>query len=150
MCVRRLSVVTALVVLSLLAFSGSAQACSCAPVGPSEALRQSDAAIVGRLVKVVPRGAMEADYRYEVQRVYRGARMIDRGETVSVRSARRAAACALPHHMDHRYGLFLAHVDGRWRSGLCGVVSPRRLWTAAQRGSRIYRRGGSGAPVGCA
>src|SRR4051794_29744452 len=103
---RRLSLTAALVMLGALAFAASAPACSCAPMKPSEALRQSDAAIVGRLVKVVPRGALRAVYRYEVQRVYRGRHVIERGKMLSVRSARRAAACALPRRLGHRYGLF--------------------------------------------
>jgi len=147
--VRRLFIAGALDALLCLVLAGSAGACSCAPMEPSEAMRESDAAIVGRLVKVVPRGAMEADYRYEVQRVYRGARMIDRGDVVSVRSSREEAACALPRHTGRRYGLFLTHAEGRWRAGICEVISPRRLWTAAQRGSRIYRRG-SGGGANCA
>jgi hypothetical protein len=107
---------------------------------PAEGLRESDAAIVGRLVKIVPRGAVQADYRYEVQRVYRGARTIDVGQMLSVRSARRSAACALPRRLSHRYGLFLTRAEGRWRAGLCSVLSPRRLWAAAHGESRMYRR----------
>lgn len=104
-------------------------------MAPGEAMRESDGAIVGRLVEIVPRGALQADYRYEVVRVYRGKRMIERGQMLSVRSARRAAACALPRRMERRYGLFLTRADGRWRAGICSVISPRRLWTAAQRSS---------------
>lgn len=146
---RRLTVATGVAVLGAFAPAATAHACSCAPVGPQEALRESDAAIVGRLVKVVPRSAIDADYRYEVQRVYRGARMIDRGQMLSVRSARRAAACALPHHTGRRYGLFLLREEGRWHSGLCAVVSPRRLREAAQ-GSRIYHRAGGAPAFNCA
>lgn len=100
---------------------------------PAEALRRSDAAIVGRLVKVMPRGALRADYRYEVQRVYRGRKAIERGQMLNVRSARRAAACALPRRIGHRYGLFLTRSGGRWTSGICGVIDPRRLDEAAKR-----------------
>jgi hypothetical protein len=109
---------------------------------PREALRESDAAIVGRLVKVVPRGAFHADYRYEVQKVYRGRHKIKTGEMLSVRSARRAAACALPRRLGHRYGLFLTRADGRWNSGICSVIEPRRLAEAAKRPAR---RAGGGA-----
>jgi hypothetical protein len=117
-------------------------------MAPREAMRQSDAAVVGRLVEVVPRGLVQADYRYEVQRVYRGARMIDRGQVLSVRSARRAAACALPRRVDRRYGLFLTRATGHWRAGICSVISPRRLWAAAQQESRVQRSGDP--PSGCA
>jgi hypothetical protein len=132
MHVRRLSVAGALVLAVVLGFAGSAQACSCAPVAPGKALRESDAAVVGRLVEIVPRGSMQADYRYEVQRVYRGAKMIEADQVLSVRSARRAAACALPRRIDRRYGLFLTRFGGRWRAGICSVITPRRLWMAAQ------------------
>jgi hypothetical protein len=130
----------ALVVLGGLAFAASAPACSCAPMRPAEALRQSDAAIVGRLVKVMPRGT-HADYRYEVQRVYRGGQAIERDQMLSVRSARRAATCALPRRLGHRYGLFLTRAGGRWASGLCGVIEPRRLEATAKRQARRGRGG---------
>jgi hypothetical protein len=139
---KRLSLTAALVMLGALAFAASAPACSCAPMKPSEALRQSDAAIVGRLVKVVPRGALRADYRYRVRRVYRGRHMIERGQMLSVRSARRAAACALPRRIAHSYGLFLTRAGGRWSSGICGVIEPRKLEEAAKRPGR---RAGGGA-----
>jgi Tissue inhibitor of metalloproteinase len=148
MRVRRLAVVTALVVLGALGFSVSAQACSCAPLSPRESLRQSDAAIVGRLVEVRPRGRLHAEYRYEVQRVYRGPSTIEPGQMLGVQSARRAAACALPRRLGHRYGLFLARADGRWFSGICGVIEPRRLWHAAQRQSPDRRPGADGSPAG--
>jgi hypothetical protein len=141
--------VGALVLLAVLGFAGSAHACSCAPTAPGEALRASDAAVVGRLVEVVPRGQFQADYRYEVQRVYRGAKEIEVDRMLSVRSARRAAACALPRRMDRRYGLFLTRFEGRWRSGICSVVTPRRLWMAAQGrplGARPACGGGGTSP----
>jgi hypothetical protein len=147
--VRRLPIVGALVVLLALAFAGSALACSCAPLAPGESLRESDAAIVGRLVEVVPVGRFRADYRYEVQRVYRGRRAIASGRMLSVRSARRSAACALPRRLDRDYGLFLTRVAGRWVSGICGVIEPRRLHFAAQRGPLASRGAGSPEPGAC-
>ena len=70
---RRLSIAVAIVILGALAFAGSAQACSCVRMAPSEAMQRADAAIVGKLVKVVPRGRLRADYRYRVQHVYKRA-----------------------------------------------------------------------------
>jgi hypothetical protein len=141
-----------LVVLAMLLPANGAMACSCAPQAPAESLRQADAAIVGRLVEVLPHGSLHADYRYEVGRAYRddGGR-IERGQMLTVRSARRAAACALPRRLDHRYGLFLTRLRGRWFAGICGVIEPRRLRHAAQSQPPVYRRaaGGSG-PLGCA
>src|SRR4029077_16268156 len=69
--VRRLSLAAAIVVLGALVFTTGAQPCSCARWARGEAMRQADAAIVGRLVKVVPRSRFRADYHYRVQRVYK-------------------------------------------------------------------------------
>jgi hypothetical protein len=106
---------------------GSATACSCAPQAPAESLRESDAAVVARLVKVLPHGKLHADYRYEVHRVYRGRKTIEKGQMLTVRSGRRAATCALPRRLNHVYGLFLARRQGEWFGGICGVIEPRRL-----------------------
>lgn len=145
---RRLPVAAAIVVLGALVFTGSAQACSCAPRGPVDALSRSDAAIVARLVKVVPRGRLRADYRYRVRRVYRGARMIERGETISVRSTRRAAACGLPRRQRHAVGLFLVLDESRhWTAGVCSMIAPRRLSQAARHG---YDRPRPPAAASCA
>jgi hypothetical protein len=130
-------------------FAGSAQACSCVKATPSESLARADGAIVGRLLSVVPRGRLYADYRYRVERVYRGREAIERGQMLSVRSARSAAACALPARTDARYGLFLARGENRWFSGICGVISPRRLQVASRHMPRVYHRAG-GAPFSCA
>jgi hypothetical protein len=148
MGVRRLST-AAIVGLGALAFAGSARACSCAPTAPRQALREADAAIVGTLVRVVPRNRLRADYRYRVRRVYRGRGAIGRGDTISVRSARRAAACALPRRLDRRYGLFLIRRRGHWVAGICSTIAPRRLWLAARRGG-AGRSAASSSLAGCA
>jgi hypothetical protein len=119
------------VVVAMLVLADGADACSCAPQAPAEALRESDAAVVARLVKVLPHGKLHADYRYEVRQVYRGGG-IEKGQMLTVRSGRRAAACALPRRLGHVYGLFLARRQGRWLGGICGVIEPRRLRHAAQ------------------
>jgi hypothetical protein len=134
------------VVLGVLVFAGGAQACSCAPQAPAESLRESDGAIVARLVKVLPHGRLHADYRYEVRHVYRGAELIDSGQMLTVRSGRTAAACALPRRLDRVYGLFLNRAHGRWFGGICGVIGPDRLRRAARNQPRVYRRG-SGTPA---
>jgi hypothetical protein len=132
-----------------LAGAGSAHACSCAPQAPVESLAESDAAIVGRLLAVAPHGAGRAEYRYEVLRVYRGPGAIDRGSTLKVRSPRSATACALPDRVGAHFGLFLSGGPGRWSSGLCGVISPRRLWAAAQK-PRRGEEATAAAAVNCA
>jgi hypothetical protein len=139
---RRLSIAGALVFLGVLGLAEGANACSCAPQSPLEALRRSDAAIVGRLVEVVPRNRLQADFRYRVRRVYRGARMIEPGKTISVQSSRSAAACGLPRRQDRPVGLFLLLDGERWTAGVCSTISPRRLWAAARRGYGGARRAG--------
>jgi tissue inhibitor of metalloproteinase len=135
------------VVLPGLVCAGSALACSCSPAAPAESLARSDAAIVGRLIGVAPDGPTRARYRYEVLRVYRGRDKIRRGSILTVLSSRSSAACALPTRVHRNYGLFLLGDGGRWASGLCGVLSPRRLWLAAQHPGAA---GKSGAGASCA
>jgi hypothetical protein len=145
----RLAIGVALVALGMLIAASGAAACSCAPQSPAESLRESDAAIVGRLVEVLPRGALHADYRYEVRHVYRGQQSIDAGQVLTVRSARRAAACALPRRTGHSYGLFLSRSNGRWLGGICGVIEPRRLRHAARNQSASDSAGAPVQPVLC-
>ncbi|HEX4668591.1 MAG TPA: hypothetical protein VH275_01270 [Solirubrobacterales bacterium] len=127
----RVAIAAVSVVLLGLVFANSALACSCAPSTPSESLADSDAALAGRLLSVASRGAARAEYRYEVLHVYRGRDKIKPGTTLSVISSRSSDACALPGRIAHNYGLFLLGDGQRWTGGLCGVVSPRRLWAAA-------------------
>ena len=119
-------------------------ACSCAPQAPAEALRESDAAVVARLVEVMPHGKLHADYRYEVRQVFRGQAAIERGQILTVRSGRSAASCALPRRLNHVYGLFLTRARGRWFGGICGVISPRRM-----RGVATTQRAVTTARAGC-
>jgi hypothetical protein len=127
----------------------SAQACSCAPQAPAESLREADGAIVGRLVRVLPHGALHAVYRYEVRHVYKGGDAIEPGKMLDVGSSRRAAACALPRRSGRSYGLFLFQRHGHWFGGICGVVSPRRLRLAAANQPRAYRRPSGHGAVSC-
>jgi hypothetical protein len=119
-------------VVSALA-AEQAAACSCAQQSPRELFKRSDAAIIGRLVDVVPRDQYESAYRYLVKRVYKGKRRIERGQMLSVRSASDGAACGLPDQEGRRYGLFLFRHDDRWTSNLCVVIGPRRMRRAAER-----------------
>jgi hypothetical protein len=129
----RVAIAAVAVALLDLIFAGGALACSCAPATPSESLAESDAAVVGRLLTVEPRGAARAEYRYRVLHVYRGRDAIERGSTLKVLSPRSSAACGLPDGIGRHFGLFLRGERGRWTSGLCGVISPRRLWAAARK-----------------
>jgi hypothetical protein len=115
-------------------------------MGPREALRQADAAIVGDLVAVVPRADGRADFRYRVRDVYKGRKAIGLGTTISVRGNTQGAACGLPSQLGHRYGLLLGRQRGRWLGGLCGMIAPRKLRFAAGGDStRAGKRGGSKA-----
>jgi hypothetical protein len=147
--VRRLSSISLCVALAALALAASASACSCAPQAPAESLREADGAIVGRLVRVLPHGALHAVYRYEVLHVYKGADAIEAGKMLDVHGSRRAAACALPRRTDRIYGLFLFQRHGRWFGGICGVVAPRRLRLAAANQPRVYRRTAGQGAGGC-
>lgn len=129
----RVSIAAVSVVLLGLVFADSALACSCAPSTPAESLAGADAALTGRLLSVDPRGGARAVYRYEVLHVYRGRSKIQPGSELTVISPRGSAACALPDLVGHRYGLFLLGAGHRWTGGLCGVISPRRLRSAARK-----------------
>jgi hypothetical protein len=139
------------VVVALGALIGAtgAVACSCAPQQPTESLREADGAIVGRLVKVLPHGLLQAVFRYEVRHVYKGADLIDAGQMLDVRSARRGAACGLPRRTGRNYGLFISRRGGRWFGGICGVIAPARLRAAAANQPRT-EQGAFGALAGCA
>jgi hypothetical protein len=117
--------VAVIVGLGALVFTGSAQACSCAPLSRGEAMQRADAAITGRLVEVVPQSRLRAVYRYRVRRVYKSGTGIRRGRIVSVRSARSSTACGLPTRTGRRYGLLLSRQRGGWTSGLCGLLRRR-------------------------
>jgi hypothetical protein len=118
--------------LAVFVLSGSAAACSCAPQPPAESLREADAAVVGRLVEVLPHGPVQAIYRYEVRHVYKGAEKIEEALMLTVHSARRGSACALPRRVGRSYGLFLLSRHGRWFGGICRVVSPERIRLASR------------------
>lgn len=137
---RRLSFAAAIAVLGALVLATGAQACSCVHRPPREALREADAAIVGRLVKVAPVGDYSAEYSYLVRRAYKGGKGVRAGETISVRSGVNGASCGLPVDEKRWYGLFLYRSGDRWAGGLCGLVAPRQLSAAAaafQRGDDL-------------
>lgn len=142
---RRPAFAAAIVVLGALLFSSSAQACSCIERSPREALREADAAIVGRLVKVVPANGYSAEYHYLVRRAYKGSKGVSAGETVSVRSGVNGAGCGFPVDEERWYGLFLYRSGNRWTGGLCGIVTPRQLSAAA---SRLRKGDDLGASAG--
>jgi hypothetical protein len=88
----------------------------------SEAMQRADAAISGRLLKVVPRDHQRAVYRYRVQRVYKAGGGIELGKVISVTSTQGSAACGLPTDIGRRYGLLLSHSESGWASGACALL----------------------------
>lgn len=146
---RRPAFAAAIVVLGVLLFSSSAQACSCIERTPRQALREADAAVVARLVEVVPGNGYSAQYRYLVRRVYKGGRAVRAGKTVSVRSGVNGASCGFPVDEDRWYGLFLDRSGNRWTGGLCGLVAPRQLAAAASSSNRDDRAAGAAGSGSC-
>ena len=85
-------------------------------------MQAADAAVAGRLLKVVPQDGGRAIYRYRVQRVYKGGAGIESGGMLSVHSSQGSAACGLPTDIGRRYGLLLAHSENGWSSGACALL----------------------------
>lgn len=85
-------------------------------------MQAADAAIAGRLIKVIPQDGERAIYRYRVQRVYKGAGGIEPGGMLSVHSTQSSAACGLPTEVGRRYGLLLSHSEHGWSSGACALL----------------------------
>ncbi len=85
-------------------------------------MQGADAAIAGRLLKVIPQSHQRALYRYQVQRVYKSGGEIQPGSAISVDSARGSAACGLPTAIGRRYGLLLSHTENGWASGACALL----------------------------
>jgi hypothetical protein len=85
-------------------------------------MQRADAAIAGRLLKVVPQNRQRAVYRYRVQRVYKSGGGIKPRSVISVHSARGSAACGLPTDIGRRYGLLLLHTERGWDSGACALL----------------------------
>lgn len=143
----RLRTASLLPVIALVALLGaeSAFACSCVPPDTKKLLPGSDAAVVGRLVAVIPRSQAEADYKYRVRLVIKGSkRGIHRGQLLTVRSAQDEAACGLPPGLGRSYGLFLDHAAGSWSSSRCQVVSPEEMREAGRSGTSTARPSGCG------
>jgi hypothetical protein len=86
-------------------------------------MKGADAAIAGRLLKVVPQSRQRARYRYRVQRVYKSGGGIEPGKVISVDSTRGSAACGLPNEIGRRYGLLLSHTEDGWAGGACAMLS---------------------------
>ncbi|MGH2987310.1 MAG: hypothetical protein ACRDLO_11585 [Solirubrobacterales bacterium] len=71
-----------------------------------QTFRESDGAVIGTLVAREPVGR-RMDYMYRVGRVFRGRRVIERGEVIAVRSWSGGAACGFETPLGGREGLLL-------------------------------------------
>ena len=141
---RRTAFALSLTVLSAAGLVGaaSASACSCAAIAPETRFEQSDAAVIARLVEVVPRGEQVASFRYRVREVFKGGRRIEEGRLISLRASTSSAACGLPKEEGRRYGLFLRRAGDHWSASLCDVTTPRGMREAAGAGRASRARPG--------
>ena len=120
--------------VTALAGAERAGACSCIPLElDRQAFRDSDAAIIGKLVAKHPVGDFQADYRFRVERVFRGRHRLPVGRVFSVRSSSEGASCGYETGIGHRTGLLLDRRRGEWTGNLCATAPPRVMRRAAER-----------------
>jgi hypothetical protein len=105
--------------LLLLASSGAALACTCAPLVLERDLPRADAAFVGTVLERRADGG-EATLLFRVEQIYRG----ELESRVEVVTAPDGAACGLEADVGDRLGLLLERDGASWRSGLCSQVEP--------------------------
>ena len=125
--------------------AAAAQACSCLAIAPETRFEQSDGAVIGRLVEVVPRSEQVATFRYRVREVFKGGRRIEEGQLLSLRSSTSSAACGLPKREGRRFGVFLRRENRHWSATLCDVTTPQGMRAAAAAAGQASR-----ASPGCA
>jgi hypothetical protein len=147
----RVAIAGVVFVLLGLVFAGSAAACSCVNLEPSEALAGSDAAVVARLLAVEPieaepYGPGAALFKYRILRVYRGEQFRS-GGALTLQSRLSGASCGLPQGVGRHYGLLLWWGGERWHSSSCSVISPSDLRAGAR---DLQLAGASAAMANCA
>jgi hypothetical protein len=114
-------------------------------MSPKQRLKAADGAFTGRLLSFSgSEDKPEAAYRYRVGRVFKDGKRLHRGQVVTVWSSCEGSACGLPKGVGRVYGLFVWRDQGRWKSGLCGVISPKTLRRAARGPARSSASSGSG------
>jgi hypothetical protein len=130
---RRVSVVAVVLAIGLLVGAENASACSCVPIPVSEQMKRADGAFNGRLLRVNPsEGTVDAAFRFRVGVVAKGP--FRRGRVVTVWSLNSDAVCGLSQGLGRLYGLFVRRDEGRWISGSCATVSPKKMRRAARQG----------------
>lgn len=142
---RPLTKTLALAAAVLATCAADAAACSCIQVDDRTKLRQADAAMVGKLVRVTPHGpGNAARFRYAIVSRHKG--LSSRQRFVEVHSTTQSASCGLPTVKGRRSALYLDRADGRWNSGLCQQTTHARMKAAA----RARQSSAAGASVPCA
>lgn len=126
---NRLILTCLVCIAGLVAGPAQAAACSCARPDVREQLDASDAAFVGRLVRVTDEGTDQALYRFRIDQIVKGE--FDDNEVV-VRAARDEAQCGLRRtEPDLAVGVFLTGGDGEWSSSLCAQTDAAVLLAGA-------------------
>lgn len=116
-------------VAAIMVNLNAASACSCAAGDPREAIYVADAAIVGVVREAsAQRNDDAVRYRIEVQQAVKGSI----GKVVTVDSATESPSCGLVLEVGARNGLLLRRNGDRWIAGLCDVMDPDRLLSAAE------------------
>src|SRR3712207_4574713 len=111
----RVSALAGLVAVAVLLAAEGAMACSCGFVAPETQLKQSDGAVVARLLKVKPLDDVGASaaFVYRTGKVLKGRRRgLRRGRRLVVRRARQSATCGLSDQVGRLTGLFLTREGG--------------------------------------
>jgi hypothetical protein len=139
---KRLLVIGLIATVLVVTRAGEASACSCAPLAPSVALEEADAAFVGTLIDR-PDSEMnfveDAPYAFEVESWVKG----DFGSEVVVHAPNQGSACGIEAPVGDRIGLFVTEENGELSSSLCAMVDPDLLLA----GDSPLAIDGTGPPV---
>ncbi len=139
---KRLLVIGLIATVLVVTRAGEASACSCAPLTPSVALEEADAAFVGTLIDRPGSETTfveDAPYTFEVESWVKG----DFGSEVVVQAPNQGSACGIEAPVGDRVGLFVTEENGEFSSSLCAMVDPDLLLA----GDSPLAIDGTGPPV---
>ncbi len=133
----------------MLASADSAFACSCAFEDEAKRFQRSDAAVVARLVDVVPVddqpanpsspiGPAVADYHYRLLRIFKGPRRLHEGDEIVIRGNTSSAACGMPTQ-ERRYAFYLHRYRRSLSTNLCSLTSRGAMKEAAAQAGAASR-----------
>jgi hypothetical protein len=129
----KLLFVIAVLIPTMVVFPGTARACSCALPEPRDAIAESDAAFVGRLLDRSGGGSIfggggETTFLFAVDDDVKG----NLGAEVEVATPASGGNCGLEVGEGSRVGLFLTlSASDTWTSSLCSQIEPEVLLRAA-------------------